>query len=423
MLSINNVNSVLIDSFVFKHGIERGLSKSGEGNLACVNCRFECNGAMFRTTAGSVADGRGANVSGTSSTIAAFTNCVFAGNITADDDPQHRTGVGYGLYVSNLERLILDSTRFETNGVYLAGGISSNSPGRDDFSASIIYASSVPVEARNCRFIANRGTCREGRGGGIRLEGASGGSLFENCLFAGNYECYGWSEYTGTGNNRAGALVVNLSSSDAAVAVSNCTFAYNMAMIKSSGGALTVVKGVAKVANCVFFGNVKAPNSDEDAGADLTVVSGTGSADVSYSLFTADDISSYGNADTTAWEGCVFGDPLFVTLPETAKSWITSGNAFTCRYDASKISEIMAVNCHLRGGRGYFDEKTGELVIAHMGSGLVSPAQDSGDRNSSYSNGPDCQHGWHGRRINMGCYGNTPWETMTTYPGAIIRIR
>ena len=423
VLSINNVDSVLIDGFLFKHGIERGLSKLGGGNLACVNCRFECNGASYRSPGNSVADGRGANVSGTSSTIAAFTNCVFAGNITADDDPQARTGVGYGLYVSNLKRLILDSTLFETNGVYLAGGISSNSPGRDDFSASIIYASSVPVEARNCRFIGNRGTCRAVRGGGIRLEGASGGSLFENCLFAGNYECYGWSEYTGTGNNRAGALVVNLSSSDAAVAVSNCTFAYNMAMIKSSGGALTVVNGVAKVANCVFFGNVKAPNADAVAGADLTVVSGTGSADVSYSLFTADDISSYGNADTNAWEGCVFGDPLFVTLPETAKSWITSGNAFTCRYDASKISEIMAVNCHLRGGRGYFDEKTGELVIAHMGSGLVSPAQDSGDRNSSYSNGPDCQHGWHGRRINMGCYGNTPWETMTAYPGAIIRIR
>lgn len=422
-ISIVNANSVLIDGFAFKHGIERGLRKSGGGNLACVNCRFECNGASFRSSYSSVANGRGANLSGTSSTIIAFTNCVFAGNITAHNDAQAKTGVGYGLYASNLKRLILDSTLFETNGVYLAGSTGIGSPGRDDFSASIIYATSVPVEARNCRFIGNRGTCREGRGSGIRLEGASGGSLFENCLFAGNYEGYGWSSYSGSNNNRAGALVVNLSTVDAVVAISNCTFAYNMAMNKSSGGALTVVKGVAKVANSIFFGNVKAPNSDAAAGADLTVVSGTGSADVSYSLFTADDISSYGNADTSAWEGCVFGDPLFVTLPATAQSWITGSDAFTRRYAASKISEIMAVNCHLRGARGYFDEKTGELVTEYKLVGVVSPAQDSGDRNSSYSNGPDCQQGWHGRRVNMGFYGNTPWATMTAYPGSVIRIR
>ena len=422
-LSIVNANSVLIDGFAFKHGIQRGLSKSGGGNLACVNCRFECNGASFRSSNQSVANGRGANLSGTSSTIIAFTNCVFAGNITADDYAQARTGVGYGLYASNLKRLILNSTLFETNGVFLAGRTSSDSPGRDDFSASIIYATSVPVEASNCRFIGNRGICRDDRGGGIRLEGASGGSLFENCLFAGNYEGYGWYSYSGGSNNRAGALVVNLSSSDAVVAISNCTFAYNMAMNKSSGGALTVVKGVAKVANSIFFGNVKAPNSDAAAGADLTVVSGTGSADVSYSLFTADDISSYGNADTSAWEGCVFGDPLFVTLPATAQSWITGGDAFSRRYAETKISEIMAVNCHLRGARGYFDEKTGELVTEYKLVGVVSPAQDSGDRNSSYSNGPDCQQGWHGRRVNMGFYGNTPWATMTAYPGSVIRIR
>jgi hypothetical protein len=422
-ISIVNANSVLIDGFAFKHGIERGLSKSGGGNLACVNCRFECNGASFRSSSQSVANGRGANLSGTSSTIIAFTNCVFAGNITAHDNAQARTGVGFGLYASDLKRLILNSTLFETNGVYLAGRTSSDSPGRDDFSASIIYATSVPVEARNCRFIGNRGTCREGRGGGIRLEGASGGSLFENCLFAGNYEGYGWYSYSGGNNNRAGALVVNLSTVDAVVAISNCTFAYNMVMNKSSGGALTVAKGVAKVANSIFFGNVKAPNSDAAAGADLTVVSGTGSADVSYSLFTADDISSYGNADTSAWEGCVFGDPLFVTLPATAQSWITGGDAFSRRYAETKISEIMAVNCHLRGARGYFDEKTGELVTEYKLVGVVSPAQDSGDRNSSYSNGPDCQQGWHGRRVNMGFYGNTPWATMTAYPGSVIRIR
>ncbi len=210
--------------------------------------------------------------------------------------------------------------------------------------------------------------------------------------------------------------------------MNHCTFAYNLAMNKSSGAGLTVRSGTANISNSIFFGNVKATTSIDAAGADLTVLSGA-TANVSYSLFTTDGTASYGSADTTGWTGCIYGDPLFVTTPEVASAWITtSGNNDTQkdinrRYSADSLGEIAAVNCHLRGGRGYFDEKTGALVVGFMSRDVASPAIDAGNPSSPYSNGPDCNDGWHGRRANMGYYGNTPWATMSPFPGSVYYLR
>jgi hypothetical protein len=54
---------------------------------------------------------------------------------------------------------------------------------------------------------------------------------------------------------------------------------------------------------------------------------------------------------------------------------------------------------------------------------INSLAIDAGDRSSSYANEVDTMDGWHGRRVNLGAYGNTPWATMTAYPGSVITIR
>ena len=90
----------------------------------------------------------------------------------------------------------------------------------------------------------------------------------------------------------------------------------------------------------------------------------------------------------------------------------------------SKIGELTAFNPHLRGGRGYFDERTGELVADFKSQGAVSPAQDAGNPAAIfYAGEPDCQHGWHGRRGNLGYYGNTPWATMTAFPGGMFILR
>jgi hypothetical protein len=93
------------------------------------------------------------------------------------------------------------------------------------------------------------------------------------------------------------------------------------------------------------------------------------------------------------------------------------------RFDpATSASRIAAANGHLFGGRGYYDERTGELVTGFIRLGK-SAALDAGDPAAAYSREPDCQQGWHGKRLNLGAYGNTPWATMTVYPGGMVILR
>ena len=423
---VNNASALTLDGFVFQNGIQRGFSKSSAGDIALVGCKFLNNGPNWpNTQAYNVyADGRGAMVSGVAaSTVAAFTNCVFEGNVSTAELAYH-TGRGMALYAQFLKSLVIDSTLFLTNGAAPSCGMSYDSCGRDDFHASAIYSDGVPVTATNCRFIGNRATCRytdDPRGGCVVLVGACGGSSFENCLFAGNYENYGWSEF-GTDGNGSGALVVSLSTADATVLVNHCTFAYNLAMNKSSGAGLTVRSGTANVSNSIFFGNVKATTSIDAAGADLTVLSGA-TANVSYSLFTTNGIASYGSADTNGWTGCIFGDPLFVTDAAAATNWIaTSGSTdaqkdINRRYSVECLGEIAAVNCHLRSKYGYTDEGTGEIVTV---ADVISPAVDAGDPAGDYRNEPA---GRNGRRANLGYYGNTPWATMSQVGGFFLIVR
>lgn len=424
---VNNASALTLDGFVFQNGIQRGFSKYSAGDIALVGCKFLNNGPNWpNTQAYNVyADGRGAMVSGVAaSTVAAFTNCVFEGNVSTAELANH-TGRGMALYAQFLKSLVIDSTLFLTNGAAPSCGMGVNSCGRDDFHASAIYSDGVPVTATNCRFIGNRATCRntgdDPRGGCVVLAGACGGSSFENCLFAGNYENYGWSYFMNDGNG-SGALVVSLSAADATVSVNHCTFAYNLAMNKSSGAGLTVRSGTANVSNSIFFGNVKATTSIDAAGADLTVLDGA-TANVAYSLFTTNGIASYGSADTNGWTGCIFGDPLFVTDAAAATNWIaTSGSTdaekdITRRYGAASLGEIAAVNCHLRSKYGYTDETTGEMVRF---SQSVSPAVDAGDPAAPYRNE---SAGMNGRRVNLGYYGNTPWATMSASSGLFIIVR
>ena len=82
----------------------------------------------------------------------------------------------------------------------------------------------------------------------------------------------------------------------------------------------------------------------------------------------------------------------------------------------------MSFSGHLRGGRGYYDERTGELVTRYINRDR-SPAIDAGNADLDYSREPNCQQGWHGKCLNLGAYGNTPWATMTAFPGGAFRLR
>ena len=53
----------------------------------------------------------------------------------------------------------------------------------------------------------------------------------------------------------------------------------------------------------------------------------------------------------------------------------------------------------------------------------LSPAVDAGDPKADYSKEPVTQDGWHGKRVNLGAYGNTPWATSTKFLGAVYYIR
>ena len=51
------------------------------------------------------------------------------------------------------------------------------------------------------------------------------------------------------------------------------------------------------------------------------------------------------------------------------------------------------------------------------------PAIDAGDSKSDFHGEPDCIIGWHGKRVNMGAYGNTPEAAMTALPGFLFILR
>ena len=148
---------------------------------------------------------------------------------------------------------------------------------------------------------------------------------------------------------------------------------------------------------------------------------------VSYSLFengTAEHLQAApgGIVETNI---LVFADPLFVSsaadfaaLPKSTIYFTTAGLTVSWL----EQSDTVGFNLHLRGRNGYYDESTGRLVTAFV-VGPRSPAIDSGDPASDWSHGPDTQQGWHGKRVNLGAYGNTPWATMTPYPGTVYRLR
>ena len=42
---------------------------------------------------------------------------------------------------------------------------------------------------------------------------------------------------------------------------------------------------------------------------------------------------------------------------------------------------------------------------------------------NNYRGEPDTNDGWHGRRVNMGAWGNTPYATRTKFVGGVVRVR
>ena len=119
---------------------------------------------------------------------------------------------------------------------------------------------------------------------------------------------------------------------------------------------------------------------------------------------------------------CVFGDPLFVT-PMTNLLALTGSDlaaqpprTLPSKWTTPSYAALISFNVHLRGGSGYVDEKTGEKVTACRRKGN-SPAIDAGDKSVKCVEPKP-----NGHRVNMGCYGNTPWATRSK-SGTLLFVR
>jgi hypothetical protein len=406
------------------------------------DCHFFTNGTDQATSS----SGKGARVSGTAATtVVTFTNCVFRGNRAKPGTDGGCAAYGAGINASSLKCLRLESCTFIHNGIHLRapGGGSSYEPSSGSSYGSAVY-STVPVSAVGCRFAANFGNVRNdsgdtkdgGFGGTVRLQAGAEGSAFTNCAWVANGDQIVWQNL-GKGKNIAGALTVQFGSKEGTVDVDNCTFAYNLADGYETTAGLNLVLGTANVRNSIFFGNIIG-GASKTRGRDISL-RGESVLNVAYTLFGEEGTNSItcaATATTNFLDGVVFGDPLFVTpnsdiaflVKESATSSATGAKLIFWDWTAATIDATYAalenVNVHLRGGRGYFEETTGEMVSRYLATKPASsPAIDAGDTKSEYQGEKDTQEGWHGRRVNMGVYGNTPWATMTPYPGSVIRIR
>ena len=132
---------------------------------------------------------------------------------------------------------------------------------------------------------------------------------------------------------------------------------------------------------------------------------------------------------------CIYKDPLFVTPTNTVMAHVKSPDGATMpralptnwNWSWSKpvptFEQVVDYDVHLRGGRGYYSEKTGELVTEYARK-PHSPAIDTGDPKSDFHGEPQVPGvGGHGHRVNLGAYGNTPWATLSAPSSTFLILR
>lgn len=415
----NTAGTLTAERLVFTQAAHHGFYKSGAGNLVMRDCEFVAN---RRGTDESV-DGSGLYAGGDSAvTTVVITNCLFAGN---GYNSGYRVGRGVGAFFNALKTAEVSDTLFVTNGTGIGsiGGLP-----KDSSQGSAIFANSAVMTIRRCQFLSNCGTAREPNqsGGQLRFEGDCDGSRVENCLFTGGEDMLGWSSQWGI---HGGAVVVKMTSSAHTVDLVNCTIAYNLGDGLNSPGGLNVYRGTVNAKNTIFYGNfVNAYGKAHDTGADIDVkAEGVFNAD--YCLFTelsTNSISCRAGGVTNIAATCIAGDPGFVTPLSEVEAKVSKGAeswGFTAN-EANRVWLATSINVHLRGRAGYIDEKTGRHVWMRGVRGIDAAALDAGDPASSVANEADYDGlGSHGRRVNLGAFGGTPWATMTPLKGGTLRIR
>ena len=112
----------------------------------------------------------------------------------------------------------------------------------------------------------------------------------------------------------------------------------------------------------------------------------------------------------------IYGDPRMVSTNDF-RTLFTDGGTYWYLNGNAVRAKCAALDAHLRSITGYLVD--GRLFKYEENS----PAIDAGDPKSDFHGEPDCNIGWHGKRVNMGAYGNTPEAAMTALPGFLFIVR
>ena len=419
-LVLSNVEGTTctVERLVFSRSQSRAITKTGNGDFVVRSCRFTKN------SAGAASTGHAINVAGGGKATVTFADTVFDAN--QRQGAYTENGAGGALYIENCRTAVVERCLFVSNGVPFRASRSgdvAHTPG------SGLYVTGTKLFCRDSRFAANGGGAYNGGaedGGALFFSGASGGSVVENCAFVGNYDM---SNSGNNGGYLSGAICVNLNSKTAEVTIRNCTVAHNVAAAKYAPGGLQVNQGTVTVQDSVFWGNVHGyimtdvERVQEGDGSPHDIeVRANGILTLENTLVAATNYPHVkeASAGLITWRGNVVtnANPLFVTEDAPIQAVkTTSGNQIY--YTADSAPVLTAINVHLRGGSGYSDETTGEVVSAYrMPYESGSPAIDKGRKMRKGLLEPHP----NGNRVNLGAYGNTPWATMSK-GGTLIFVR
>ena len=370
-LLLDGINFIRSKSYGF---VVTGVDQTGY-NARFINCDFRDNQGGLRFIS--------------SGCTAVFSNCVISGS---DKYSKEAMSLG-GMIVT------MDDCTVISNGCPLSTAARMSTPGP----SSVVVAGRLC--ARNCRFVANGAVFRVN--GGVVVSTGSG-SAFTNCLFVGNQSkssADNYSQWASTG----GALHANNAD------IVNCTFAGNFSDTTNPYAAIGVSAGTVNIENCIFYGNQVGRHRDRDWALDIAVYTNA-TANIRYSMLESGEFSlcEQPGGKINVGPGVLYGDPRFVSTTN-GLNVVTSGN-YSCfdANDAALAEKVSTFNVHLRGGSGYWDEVTKEIVRFAKNSRAIN----AGNPESAYENEPKP----NGRCVNMGFYGNTPWATMSD-TGLLLFVR
>ena len=396
--------TLTVERIVFAHSVQSELKKTGNGDLTVRDCLFKDS----RSDNGM--SGRGIFIEKGTLRVS---NCQF---LNLMGPCEQNVAGGNGIYMSSCTAAYVDDCLFVTNGTaFKADG------GWCRHQAAAVRVNSTPAIFRNCRFSACAAALREADCGGIvYFSGASGGSKMINCTLVGNTDSRSMNMPAST--TVSGAIAVNMSATNQTLDVENCTVAYNLSQAALSSAGITVTKGTVNLKNSIVYGNVRGRKNNVAAGSDIHVRP-DGHLNISYSLVTGLSSNYVGVVDggTINFGPGVIADldPLLATTTNDFWKLFTKYNE-TVYIAQAKRGDCAELDVHPRTRMGYFKDG----VRVRDPERVESPTIDAGDPASDYMGEPMVPGvGHHGRRVNLGAYGNTPEAALTRIRGFHIIVR